>query len=514
MRLLRASPDVTRWPAPLLALALLAATPSPSPSPTPTIAPAALDAITHSVARVGGVSIAYTARAGTISLHNAKEQLSARIFYVAYTKNGADRNHRPVTFFYNGGPGSSTVWLHMGSFGPVRVMTANGAPTGGPPFRLVPNDYSLIDKTDLVFVDAPNTGYSRVLGAGQPKDFMGVDQDARAYTQFIQRYITAFGRWNSPKFLFGESYGTTRDCVLVNMLQEAGVQMNGVVLLSSILNFGLGGGGRGPAIATGDWSFVFYLPTEAATAWYHRKASAHGLDLEQFLAGVERFALGQYAHALAQGADLPRAQYDDVVRKLHDYLGLSEEYIRSSNLRVPYPRFQQELLRDENTITGRYDSRFTTFDLDNTAERAPWDPSDVGIAGGFVSAFNRYVRESLHYSSDLQYRPVAYGGELGAPWDMHHGSDEPPANVAPDLAEALTKNPHLRAFSANGRYDFATPYLATVYTLTHLGLAAPLQNHISFGFYPSGHMVYLNPAAIGPFKSDLARWYDDTLNSR
>jgi carboxypeptidase C (cathepsin A) len=498
--------------APLLAIALLATNaPSPSPSPVPSIPPRVADAITHHVARVGGRSIAYTARAGTISLRDAKEQLTARIFYVAYTEDGVDRNRRPVTFFYNGGPGSSTIWLHMGSFGPVRVATANGEPTGGPPFHLVPNEYSLIDKTDLVFIDAPNTGYSRVVGAGQPKDFMGVDQDARAFAQFIKRYITAFDRWNSPKFLFGESYGTTRDAVLVNMLQDGGVQMNGVVLLSSILNWSFG---RGPSsIAAGDWGFIFFLPTEAATAWYHRKADAHGRSLDQFLREVEGFTLGEYIHALAQGADLPPAQYDGVVRKLHAYLGVSEAYIRASNLRVPYQRFQQELLRDERTVTGRYDTRFTTYDLDDTAERAPWDPTDVGIAGAFTSAFNRYVRDSLHYSSDLQYRPTAYG-ELGATWDFHHRGDDPPANVAPDLAEALTKNPHLRAFSANGRYDFATPYLSTVYTLTHLGLAPPLQSHVRFSFYPSGHMVYLNPDAIGPFKSDLARWYDDALSER
>ncbi len=495
-----------------IAAATIAAAPAAHrPAPLPREIP---DAVTHHTARVGGASIPYTARAGTITLKNDKEEVTARIFYVAYTKDGADRNRRPVTFFYNGGPGSSTVWLHMGSFSPIKVATVNGAPTGGPPFNLVNNTNSLIDKTDEVFIDAPNTGYSRVIGKGDPKEFMGVDQDGRAFSQFIQRYLSKNNRWNSPKFLFGECYGTTRDCVLVNMLQHAGVQMNGVVLLSSILNFGLGGLGGGQPIAGGDWAYVLYLPTEAATAWYHHKAAAHGESLPVFLKGVEQFASGEYMHALAQGSDLSSAQADHIVRVLHEDLGLSTQYIRESNLRVPYRRYTKELLRNENTIVGRYDSRFMTYDIDGAAEDPSWDPSDVGMSGAFVGAFNQYVRETLRYNSDLQYRPTSYGGQLGARWDMHHNGNDPPANVAPDLAEAMSSNPHLRVFSGNGRYDFATPYFATVYTLGHLQIAAPLQKHITYGFYPSGHMVYLNPAAQAQFKSDLARWYDASASGR
>jgi carboxypeptidase C (cathepsin A) len=504
-------PPTFRFAAALLAFALAGATPAPTPSPLPT--PVA-DAITKHVLHIGGRDIHYTARAGTLSLHNDKEQLTARMFYVAYTADGSDHDRRPVTFFYNGGPGSSTVWLHMGSFAPMQVVTSNGAPTGPPPYRLVPNAHSLLDKTDLVFVDAPNTGYSRVMGVGLPKDFMGVDQDGRAFTQFIQSYVSTFDRWNSPKFLFGESYGTTRDCVLVNMLQGAGIQMNGVVLLSSILNFGLGGGGGFggiPGIGGGDWSYIFYLPTEAATAYYHKKAATGGKSLDAFLAEVERFALGDYVHALAAGSDLSSAQYAAVVRRMHAYLGVSEDYIRESNLRISYPRFEKELLRGDNTIMGRYDSRFMTYDLDSGNERPGWDPSDVGIAGAFVGTFNRYIRDSLHYTSPLRYRPTAYGDQLGARWDMKHGREDPPANVAPDLAQAMSQNPHLAVFSANGRYDFATPYFATVYTLNHLGIAPQLERNITYGFYESGHMVYLNPAAMVRFKADLDRWYDATL---
>ena len=490
----------------LAAVMLLCSAAAPKHRPAgPVAAPA--DAVTHHTLQLDGTTIPYTARAGTIDLRNDKEQVTARMFYVAYTRDGAAAPRRPVTFFYNGGPGSSTIWLHMGSFSPVRVVTRNGAPTGPPPFHVVSNRYSLLDRTDLVFVDAPNTGYSRVTGAGQPKDFMGVDQDGHTFTQFIQRYITKFARWNSPKFLFGESYGTTRDCVLVNMLQEAGVQFNGVVLQSSILNFGLAGLGGGQPIAGGDWAYVLYLPTEAATAWYHHMAIGAPRSLPAYVRQVENFASTRYLRDLAQGDQLPSAERDAVVRQLHDYLGLSEEYIRDSNLRIPYNRFTKQLLRNQNTIVGRYDSRFETYDIDATGDTPDWDPSDVGISGAFVGTFNQYVRNTLHYYTNLQYRPTAYGGQLGARWDMHHNGQDPPPNVAPDLATTMSQNPRLRVFSANGYYDFATPYFATEYTLNHLNIAQPLTHNITFGFYPSGHMIYLNIPSLAAYKADLFRWY-------
>ncbi len=494
----------------LSAALLIAAAPANKPGPAPA---ATTDSITHAVAHVNGQGIRYTARAGTITLRNDKEQITARMFYTAFTKDGADLRNRPVTFFYNGGPGSSTIWLRMGSFAPLRVQTMNDRGIPNAPFKLIENNYSLIDKTDLVFIDAPNTGYSRVIGAGQPKDFMGVDQDGRAFTQFVQRYITQFGRWNSPKFLFGESYGTTRDCVLVNMLQNAGVQMNGVVLLSSILNFGLGGLAGGNPIGGGDWGFVNYLPTEAAAAWFHGKAG-QGQSLQSFLRNVEAFAGGQYLRDLAQGADLSPAQFNNDVARLHQYLGLPEDYIRNSNLRIPYFRFLQALMRNQDQIIGRYDARYTTYSLDANSDFPEWDPSDVGISGAFVGLGMNYMTQTLGYHTNLQYRPTAYGGLLGAKWDFKRGDEDPPANVAPDLARAMTTNPHLFVFSGNGYFDFATPYFATVYTLNHLGLAPTLQNHITFGFYQSGHMVYLNPKALAQFKGDLSRWYDAALAGR
>src|SRR5579864_1769311 len=356
----------------LCALAFLGAAPA-----RPAIPPATPAAVTRHVNHVAGKSIAYTARAGMITLRNDKDQITARMFYVAYTKDGANKTRRPVTFFYNGGPGSSTIWLRMASFGPVRVKVANGESTPPAPYTLLDNPESLLDRTDEVFVDAPNTGYSRVLGYGKPEDFMGVDQDGRAFTQFIQRYLTQFDRWNSPKFLFGESYGTTRDAVLVNMLQDAGVQFNGVVLLSAILNFGLTGLGGSNPIGGGDWAYVLYLPSEAASAWYHHKVPNRPASLSAFLRGVEDFAGNEYLHGLAQGDRMSSSTRDDIVRKLHAYLGLSETYIRDSNLRVSYPRFEKELLRSSDAMVGRLDSRFQSYGLDAAADSPEWDPADV-----------------------------------------------------------------------------------------------------------------------------------------
>ena len=498
----------------LLAVALIAAAPAAKPTPKPVIPPATPDAVSHHVNRVNGQAIAYSARAGTITLRNDKDQITARMFYVAYTKDGADLGKRPITFFYNGGPGSSTIWLRMASYGPVRVQVTNGAATPPAPYNLVDNHDSILDKTDEVFVDAPNTGYSRVIGYGDPKDFMGVDQDGRAFTQFIERYLTQFNRWDSPKFLFGESYGTTRDAVLVNMLQDANVQINGVVFQSSILNFGLTGLGGFDPIGGGDWAYVLYLPSEAATAWYHHRIPGQRGSLSSFLSVVQSFAGGEYLHALEAGDTLDAATRNDVVRKLHNYLGLSETYIRDAHMRIPYYTFEKQLMRDKDIVLGRYDSRYALYDTDRMGDYPNSDPSDVGMNSAVVSTWNEYVRDQLHYDTNLQYRPTSYGPLLGARWDMHHEGQDPPANVVPDLAQAMSENPHLQIFSANGYYDFATPYFATWYTLNHMDIAPALAKNILFRSYESGHMIYLSPSARQAYKADLDRWYDKTLSGR
>lgn len=483
-----------------LGFVLLAA--AKAPNAPLSVPPTFPDAVTHHVLTTAGYRISYTARAGTITLHDPKtDAVTARMFYVAYTMDHANARTRPVTFFYNGGPGSSTIWLHMGSFGPVRVDVANGAPTKPAPYRLLPNRYSLLDTTDEVFIDAPDTGYSRILGAGKDEDFFGVDQDARAFTQFIERYITEFRRWNSPKILFGESYGTTRDCVLVDMLQEAGVQINGVVLQSSILDWNLAELLTGGPYASGDWGYVLYLPSEAATAWYHRRANTQ-LQLAPFLKEVEQFASTTYLHDLAQGATLPQAEFEADVARLHEYLGISDAYIRASNLRISYVRFEKELQRDDDIIVGTYDSRYQTFDVDPLSNEPSWDPSDVGISGAYAAAFHEYIVGVLHYDP-----PIAYRTEVDVPWDYKRNGDDPPPNVTPDLAEAMSTNPSLRVFSANGYYDLATPFFETEYTLHHLGIAPPLRKNITFAVYPSGHMIYLNPSALAAYRRDLETWY-------
>ncbi|MGA8475059.1 MAG: hypothetical protein WB681_08335 [Candidatus Cybelea sp.] len=490
-----------------LMVVLVAAAPQ-APAPASVVTP---DAVTkHSIA-LGGKTYPYTARAGTITLENDKGQPTCRMFYTAFTVDGADPRTRPVTFLYNGGPGSSTIWLRMGSFGPMRVQVGDGRPTPDAPFDLIENQYSLLDRTDLVFVDAPDTGFSRIVDAGKPSDFFGADPDVRAFGQFVSRYITSFGRWNSPKFLFGESYGTPRSAMLVRYLQQQSIGINGVVLLSSVLDFSLDWdiNFTPTAIGGGDWAFPLYLPTEAAAAWYHDMLPGPSTTLQSLLPQVESFAMHEYVTALAQGANLSPGTYNDVVAKLHQYTGLSERYIRQSNLRIPYWRYSTELLRNTGEMTGRYDARYTSFMLDRLADRPDFDPVDSAIDAAFVANGNYFVRQILGYQTTLIYRPLA---NVFRQWDWKHNGNLP-TNTAQDLAGAMTFDPNLRIFSGNGYYDLATPFFATVYTLNHLNIPPQLQKNISYGFYESGHMVYLHPQALAQFHDDLERWYADTLQA-
>src|SRR6185503_1589391 len=285
--------------------------------------------------------------------------------------------NRPVTFLYNGGPGSSSMWLHMGSFAPVRVVTSNGTLTGPPPYQVVPNDKTLLDKTDLVFIDMPNTGFGRIMN--NPKTFFGLDADANAFAQFIERYVTTFGRWNSPKFLYGESYGTTRSAALASDLEQNGIGINGVVLQSVILNFGLddlttAGGG--------DWGFMLYLPTEAAVAWYH-DAVPNKPSLADWVAQAKAFANGEYSDALSKGANVPASEFKDVAAKVARFTGLPQDYVEKSNLRVPYYKFEGKLFQNRGEIVGRLDGRFKTGTLDRYSDFPYWDPTDAGIDSAF-----------------------------------------------------------------------------------------------------------------------------------
>lgn len=465
-------------------------------------------AVSHGSVDVGGRTIRYAATAGNVLIRDKDNVPNASVFYVAYTaERGRGERDRPVTFFYNGGPGSPSVWLHMGSVAPVRVESASAQATAPPPYRLVPNAYSLIDRSDLVFIDAVGTGFSTPVGKGKGKDFWGVDQDLDAFAKAITRYVTINHRWNAPKFLFGESYGTTRSAGLVDKLQNEGMAFNGVVLLSSILNYGANSPGL-------DHAYVGVLPTLAAIAWYHDKVPNKPAELHTFLDEARTFAAGEYATALAKGQNLSPAELDAIATKLARYTGLSPQYLKEANLRVNQSRFRKELLRDERRTVGRYDGRYEGIDLDAAGESPEFDPSSTAITGAYLGAFNHYVEDTLKWSSDTPY--VRSGGDIIREWDWKHqqqGSRFPQRvpYVAADLAHAMRTNPKLQVLSANGWFDLATPFFATEYDLSHMQLDPSLRPNLHFTYYPSGHMVYLNVDALKQFKTDLDAFYDGVL---
>ena len=475
-----------------------------TPEKTDALAPAA--AVTHHRLIINGKTIAYTATAATIDLKNNAGDAIGRMFYVAYTADGAGADHRPVTFCFNGGPGSSSLWLHMASFGPVRTEVSDAQPTPPPPYTVTDNPESLLDQTDLIFVDAMGTGFSRILSKGKGEDFYGTDADIAAFGQFIQRWVNASGRWNSPKFLLGESYGTTRASGLLAYLNDKGMSFNGSVMVSSYLNAWTDF--NGPPFAN-DLAYELYLPTIAATAWYHGRLDPKPAQLDAFLDEVRTFALGEYAAALARGNKLGDVEREAVLAKLHRYTAMPEDFLRQANLRIDPSRFGKELLRGNRRTIGRLDARFVGIDHDAAGEFPESDAADDAFAAAFTASLNHYVRDNLHYTTDDLYRPTNYD-EVGKDWKLSHGSDNgeaPMPDVAEDLRKAMSANPGLKVFFANGYYDFATPFFETEYTVAHMGLDPALEKNLSWGYYPSGHMIYINPASRQQMKADLARFY-------
>jgi carboxypeptidase C (cathepsin A) len=484
------------------------AKPAVTPAPVPA-APA--PAVSHRRVTLSGKPIAFTATAATIDLKDGKGETDARMFYVAYTAEGADAKQRPVTFAFNGGPGSASLWLHMGSFGPMRVETPDAQPTAPAPYRLVENTESLLDKTDLVFIDAVGTGFSRIVGKGEPKSFYGTDQDVAAFGQFIERWVSANNRWNSPKFLLGESYGTTRGAALLAYLERRGMAFNGAIFVSSYLN--AWDDFNGPPFSS-DLAYELYLPTMAATAWYHKRLDPSPSDLPAFLNEVRAFALGDYAQALQKGGKLDDATRKAIAARLHRYTSLPEAYILNANLRIDPNRFEKELLRGERRTIGRLDARYRGIDHDAAGETPEYDAASAAFSSAFVATFNAYVRESLGYKTDDLYKPTNYE-EVGKDWDDRHKTESgrsPMPDVAEDLRAVMSMNPNLRLFSANGYFDFATPFFETEYTLGHMGLDPKLEQNIAFGYYPSGHMIYLNEGSLKQMKADLAKFYDGALS--
>jgi carboxypeptidase C (cathepsin A) len=523
----------------LLGSAALAAPADPKPSAAPATADSAKgegkfepfkpESVTsNGTVTIAGRSIAYQAVAGTLIVHpkgwddvphDPNEKPSAEdageahnptaeasIFYVAYFKTGG--GVRPLTFLYNGGPGSATMWLHMGAFGPRRVVTPTDAHAPGAPYGIVNNASSLLDASDLVFIDSPGTGFSRIAGKDKEKAFWGVDADAYAFADFIQQFLSKYNRWNSPKYLFGESYGTPRSAVVANQLAvDRSIDLNGVILLSQILNFDLSPDGpmNNPGI---DTPYETTLPTYAATAWYHHKLSGEHANLQALLTEVEQFAMGEYAHALASGSDLSPTERAAVAEKLHEYTGLSVEYINKANLRIDGGEFRQSLQSASDMTTGRLDTRFSGPDIDPLSQRADYDPQSAALSSAYAAAVNEYVRNELHYGADHAFKP-----RVQTHWNWTHqlpGQSEAPAtvrqgsNVMPDLANVMKQNPTLKVQLNAGYYDLATPFYQGVYELRHLPIPPNLSSNIEFKFYESGHMVYARDASLKELHDNVA----------
>ncbi len=453
-----------------------------------------------------GTRVAYTAIAGETILTDDEGKETASIFSVSYLKDGVkDSTTRPVTFLWNGGPGSSSVWLHMGGFGPLRVdVPSDARDDGAPPYALIPNPGAFLDVSDVVFVDPVGTGFSHLRGESKPEDFYGVQQDARSIARFIRLWLREHGRWNSPKFIGGESYGTTRAAAVVRELEGRNddVAINGILLISTILDFSI------VNTATGnELPHVMHLPTMAATAQYHGRAGA-GRSVAEFTDEAREFALTRYAQALLMGSALPPEERAAVRAELARFTGLREEAIEQNDLRLYPGRFQKELLRDRGLTVGRLDSRYTGEDLDDAGESPEVDPSFYGIDGAYTATLNTYLREELGVEMDREYSII---GGLSGPWDWElagGGGRQTYLNVAPYVGTAMRQNSGLRVFVACGYYDFATPFFAAEYSLSRAGVPP---ERVQFAYYEAGHMMYVNHDCLAALQRDVRNFILETL---
>jgi carboxypeptidase C (cathepsin A) len=459
---------------------------------------------TSHAATIGGKQIEYEATAGTLELKDAADKPTAKMFFVAYTKSGVTNvSDRPLAFAFNGGPGSSAVWLHMGCLGPKRIDYGESGANVSPPYRTIDNESSLLDATDLVFIDPVSTGFSRAAPGQDARKFHGVSEDVRSVGELIRLYVTRFKRWDSPKFIIGETYGTTRASGLVDHMQtELGMYFNGVILIAPALNFQtiLFGDGN-------DLPYIMFLPGYAATAWYHKKLSDDlQADFHKAVREAKGFALADYSVALLKGTSLSQAERQSIAQRMARYTGLDVDFVLRKNLRVNSEEFNKELLRKERRLVGRLDSRLTAPFSDDPLHTLHSDPSHTVLRGSFTAAFNEYLNRELHYASEKQYEVVNLSVQ---PWEWGEAKNSY-LDVSGRLWQALTTNKDLRVLFAAGYYDLATPFLCAEYTINHLHLLSELQPRVSVAYYEAGHMMYIHAESRYKLKQDLARFIDST----
>jgi carboxypeptidase C (cathepsin A) len=464
------------------------------------IAPPTVSITKHS-GTFGGQRVAYTATASETYLRADDGTPKASIFSTSYVKDGGDKA-RPITFLFNGGPGSGSLWLHMGGIGPQRVAIPSDArDDGAPPYPIRENPDSILDVTDIVFIDPVGTGFSRALGKTEAKTYWGVTADAKSVAEFIRRWLNDNGRWNSPKYLGGESYGTTRSAAVANELEGSynDVSLNGIILISTILDFG-----AQAEVPGNEMPYVIHLPTMATTAWYHNKVADKPADVATFAAEARAFAGGDYMLALLKGNALQGEARADIRTRLARFTGLSEAFLDRADLRVTPGRFYKELLRDRGVTVGRLDSRYTGKDYDNAGEEPDNDPSFYGIDGGYTAAMNAYARGELGFKTDKSY--ITIGGVSDWDWKLGgrgNGDSQFYFNVAPYLGKAMRENSGLRVFNAAGWYDFATPFFGAEYSLSRTGIPS---DRVEFHYYDAGHMMYVRDADLSKLSADIRKF--------
>ena len=471
------------------------ATPASAASRAPDVTADSVVTTSH-VARIGGADVRYTATTGWLVLRASDGKPRARMFFVAYTRDGEDARTRPLTFSYNGGPGSASMWLHMGFMGPRRAVLAAEGFQPAPPFQLADNADSPLDVTDIVMVDAAGTGYSRVLEGTSTREFYSARGDVEAMADFIRTYLSTYNRWSSPKYLLGESYGTMRSAGVSQVLQQHDIELNGIVLVSSVLDY------ETKLYAPGnDYPYVNFLPTFAATAWYHKRLAPdlQALPLAQVVDSARAFARHDYLLALQQGNTLSPSAQAAIASRVARFSGLSATYVQQANLRVTDSRFRKELLRDRRLTVGRLDSRYTGLDEDAAGERQEYDPASSATSGAFVSQFNAYLHDALGWTGTDEYLS---SGDV-RPWDYAPYTNRY-LNMVDDLRQTMARNPSLRVLVANGYYDMATPFGATEYTMSHLGFDPTYPERITLRYYDAGHMMYARAESRAKLKADVA----------